>query len=113
MSLYELSHDYENFLHTPIWVLPISGTHLFSGRICLSAPARLISRKPRKLQNPLKFSFPSQTKYLPPIITFVHGANPYLEFLFEISSYSFPRDFEILGCCPEGPVLPHGKKVSL
>ena len=25
----------------------------------------------------------------------------------------FPRDFEILGWCPAGPVLPHGEKVPL
>ena len=37
--------------------------------------ARSISRKS---QNPRKFSFSSQTKYCPPIITFVHGVNLYL-----------------------------------
>ena len=26
---------------------------------------------------------------------------------------NFPRDFEILGCCPVAPVLPHGEKVLL
>ena len=26
---------------------------------------------------------------------------------------AFPRDFEILGWCPVGPVLPHGEKVPL
>ena len=31
---------------------------------------------------PRKFFFPSQTKYSPPIITFLHGVNPYLEFYF-------------------------------
>ena len=25
----------------------------------------------------------------------------------------YPRDFEILGWCPAGPVLPHGEKVPL
>ena len=25
----------------------------------------------------------------------------------------YPRDFEILGWCPVGPVLPHGEKVPL
>ena len=25
----------------------------------------------------------------------------------------FPRDFEILGWCPAGPVSPHGEKVPL
>ena len=25
----------------------------------------------------------------------------------------FPRDYEILGSCPAGPVLPHGEKVPL
>ena len=34
--------------------------------------------------NPRKFSFPSQTKYSPPIITFVHGVNPYLENVFQM-----------------------------
>ena len=29
-----------------------------------------------------EISFPSQTKYSPPIITFVHGVNPYLDFFF-------------------------------
>ena len=29
-SLYQLFHDFENFLHVPIWALPILGTHLFS-----------------------------------------------------------------------------------
>ena len=27
--------------------------------------------------------------------------------------FSYPRDFEILGCCPARPVLPHGEKVPL
>ena len=34
------------------------------------------------------FRFSSQTKYLPPFITFVHGINPYLETLFQISKKS-------------------------
>ena len=25
----------------------------------------------------------------------------------------YPRDYEILGWCPAGPVLPHGEKVPL
>ena len=29
------------------------------------------------------------------------------------SSICYPRDIEILGWCPVGPVLPHEKKVSL
>ena len=27
--------------------------------------------------------------------------------------FFYPRDFEILGWCPPGPVLPHGEKVPL
>ena len=46
------------------------------------ASARSITRKPRRSLNPQKFSFSSQTKYSPPIITFVHGINPYLEIFF-------------------------------
>ena len=38
-----------------------------------------------------EISFPSQTKYSPPIITFVHGVNPYLENFFQMSKISdFP-----------------------
>ena len=43
---------------------------------------------PRKSRNPRKFSFPSQTKYSPPIITFVHCVNPYLHFFFQMSQKS-------------------------
>ena len=43
--------------------------------------ARSITQKPQKSQNPQK-NFPSQTKYSPAIITFVHGVNLYLEFFF-------------------------------
>ena len=35
-----------------------------------------------------EISFPSQTKYSPPIITFVHGVNPYLDFFFQMSKKS-------------------------
>ena len=31
----------------------------------------------------------------------------------ELQSGFYPRDFEILGWCSEGPVLPHGEKVPL
>ena len=31
MSLHQSFHDSENFLHVPIWALPILGTQLFSG----------------------------------------------------------------------------------
>ena len=41
--------------------------------------AKSITWKPRKWRNPWKFFFPSQTKYSPPIITFVQGVNSYLE----------------------------------
>ena len=41
-----------------------------------------IPRKLRKLRNSRKFFFPSQTKYSPPVIIFVHGVNPYLQFFF-------------------------------
>ena len=44
--------------------------------------ARSIPHKPRKSRKQRKFSFSSQTKYSPPIITFVYGVNPYLEFFF-------------------------------
>ena len=45
---------------------------------------------PRKSRNPRKFSFPSQTKYSPPIITFVHCVNPYLHFFFSNESEKRP-----------------------
>ena len=34
---------------------------------------------------------------------------------YEIMNYEilYPRDYEILGWCPAGPVLPHGEKVPL
>ena len=48
---------------------------------------RSILREPRESRNPQKFCFPSQNKYSPPIIIFVHGANPYLDF-FQISKKS-------------------------
>ena len=35
-----------------------------------------------------EISFPSQTKYSPPIITFVHGVNPYLEHFFQMGKKS-------------------------
>ena len=50
--------------------------------------ARLIPRKPRKSRNPRKFFFPSQIKYLPPIITFVQGVNSYLQFFFQMGKKS-------------------------
>ena len=43
---------------------------------------------------PRKFSFPSQTKYSPPIITFVHGVNLYLRIFFQVckkSNLPIPR----------------------
>ena len=40
-------------------------------------------------RNPRKFSFPSQTKYSPPIIyNLVHGVNPYLQIFFQMSQKS-------------------------
>ena len=42
---------------------------------------------------PLKFCFPSQTKYSPPIIVFVHGAKPYLEIFFQITKKTTFRRF--------------------
>ena len=41
-----------------------------------------IPRKPRKSRNLREFSFSSQVKYSPPIITFVHRVNPYLQIFF-------------------------------
>ena len=48
------------------------------------------------------FPFSSQNKYLLPIITFVHGVNPYLETLFQISKKSD---------LPPIPVIPTAERI--
>ena len=56
---------------------------------------RSITRKPRK------FSFHSQTKYSPPIITFAQGFNSDLDFFFQMSKKSdFPPILLILSAEP-------------
>ena len=39
--------------------------------------------------------------------------NPIVNELLLRGRKIFPRDSEILGWCPAGPVLPHGEKVPL
>ena len=36
-----------------------------------------------------------------------------VKFTFSLIITFYPRDFEILGWCPAGPVIPHGEKVPL
>ena len=50
---------------------------------------RSIPWKLRKSRNSRKFSFPSQTKYSPPVIIFVHGVNLYLQCFFQMSKKSY------------------------
>ena len=37
----------------------------------------------------------------------------FLDETFRYTMFLNPQDFEILGWCPAGPVLPHGEKVPL
>ena len=78
---YLINHFLYKNIYTEFTVLNNRDGNMCNSNELLLA-VRSIPRKPQKSRNPRKFSFPSQTKCSPPIITFAHGVNPYLYIFF-------------------------------
>ena len=84
---YLINHFLYKNIYTEFAVLNNRDGNMCNSNELLLA-VRSIPRKPQKSRNPRKFSFPSQTKYSPPIITFVHGVNLYLQIFFQMCKKS-------------------------